>query len=590
MRAGVGSAAHPWRSCRAPVLLWLLACLAVASLLAFRELGTRPLLSPAEARYALVAREMVESGDWIQPHLNHVRYYEKPPLLYWAIAASYRLVGVSEIASRLPSALAYVGTVGVTFLIGLAIIDTGGAVIAALVYASSIGPFLFGRFVFTDTLFVFWLTVSLLGLVWIARRRGGLGPPILFYVGLSLAGLTKGLVGIVFPVASAATWWLFFGDRRLFREFRPVLGAAIVAGVFVPWHVLLAGRDPSFLYFYIVNEHILRFLNTREPIDYTPLSITGFWLATFLWFSPWSFYLPGALASAFRDRRGRLALPFIWAAWVLGFFTLMASRLEYYGLPALPALAVALAHYWQRLAAGERQRGWLWLPGAILFAIALALPPAMFLTADRGSAALTSLISNLDGYYREYFIGHPGESFALVEGAIRLAAPFMLLLLVVAGGVSLAVYRSRLRLAFAVWIVGLVPLLTIVDLGMQLVSPDRSQHEFARVVRAEWAPGADLVVFGNYEDYCGISYYTGYPTRMVEGFGGDLLFGYRKGDAPGLFLSRAEFEREWASPRRVFVVGDKSLTLPGAWALAESPREVLLSNQPPARKSAREGL
>ena len=108
-------------------------------MLAFSGLGARPLISPAEARYALIAREMVESGDWIQPHFNHARFYEKPPLTYWCVAASYRLFGFTEFASRLPSALAYVGTVLLTFLLALELVGSGTAPLAALIYATSLG-------------------------------------------------------------------------------------------------------------------------------------------------------------------------------------------------------------------------------------------------------------------------------------------------------------------------------------------------------------------------------------------------------------------------------------------------------------------
>ncbi len=92
-------------------------CLLLAAVMAFHLLGARGIFSPAEARYCLIAREMIESGDWIQPRFNHVRYDEKPPLLYWAIAASYRWLGPSDFASRVPSALAFVGTAAITFAI-----------------------------------------------------------------------------------------------------------------------------------------------------------------------------------------------------------------------------------------------------------------------------------------------------------------------------------------------------------------------------------------------------------------------------------------------------------------------------------------
>src|SRR5439155_92345 len=130
---------------------------------------------------------------------------------------------------------------------------------------------------------VLWLAVSLLGLVVVARGQRGLLGPLLFWGGLSLAGLTKGLAGLVFPLGTAATCALLFGPIRLLHDLRPRLGVAVVSLVLVPWHLLLGVRDPDFLRFYLVNEHLLRFFNAREPIDYTPLAIGGFWLASVLW-------------------------------------------------------------------------------------------------------------------------------------------------------------------------------------------------------------------------------------------------------------------------------------------------------------------
>src|SRR5213594_1815703 len=170
----------------------LAGCLVLSAGFAFFQLGARPLSSPAEARYALIAREMLDSGDRVQPRLNHVRYYEKPPLLYWSVAAAYRLFGQNEAAARLPSAAAYVATVAVTFFLARELLGVSAAPLAALVFATSAGPFLFGRLLSTDTLFVLWLAVSLLGLVCAVRGRGVLGP-LLFWGGLSLAALTKGL-------------------------------------------------------------------------------------------------------------------------------------------------------------------------------------------------------------------------------------------------------------------------------------------------------------------------------------------------------------------------------------------------------------
>ena len=158
---------------RAALCIALAGCALLAAVLAFSDLGVRPLMSPAEGRYALVAREMLESGDWIQPRLNRARFYEKPPLTFWGVATSYRIFGFTEFASRLPSALAYIGTVVVTFLLALQLVGSRTAPLAGLIYATSLGPFIFGRFLFTDTLLVFCSSIALLGL---ARSFGARGP------------------------------------------------------------------------------------------------------------------------------------------------------------------------------------------------------------------------------------------------------------------------------------------------------------------------------------------------------------------------------------------------------------------------------
>src|SRR5262249_60045733 len=130
-------------------------------------------------------REMAENGDWIQPRFNHVRFDEKPPLTYWSVAAAYRLLGYTEFASRLPSALAYAGTTLLTFLLALELAGRRAAPLASIVYATSLGPFLFGRFLFTDTLLVLWLTLSLYGLSRIVRRCSDRAGPWMFWAGAS---------------------------------------------------------------------------------------------------------------------------------------------------------------------------------------------------------------------------------------------------------------------------------------------------------------------------------------------------------------------------------------------------------------------
>ena len=558
--------------------LALAGCTLLAAVLAFAELGERGIFSPAEARYSLIAREMLESGDWIQPRLNHVRYDEKPPLLYWAIAASYRWLGVSDFASRVPSALAFVGTAALTFGLAEELLGSPAAPLAALVYATSVGTFVFGRFVFTDTVLVFSTTLSLYGLARLVRGHRGPGSAAAFYLGMAVAGLTKGLIGLLFPLATATAYGLLCEHRGLWQRLRPGLGIALLAAVFLPWHVAMALRDPAFVWFYVVNEHIRRFFNVREPIDYVSLSVPGFWTATLFWLLPWALFLPAALARAIRHDRRRLAIPLLWSLAVLGFFTLTASRLEYYALPAAPALAVIVAAYWQQAFELRRRRSNLEIAALVLLFASLAALPKLFLFPRGGTAVLTAIVSNVDGYYREYFAQHREASFALADEALRLARPFAVLLCAIGSGMALLLRADRPRLAFALLVAGSVPCLGIVDRCMRLVTADRSQREFARVVEQNWTDDAQLIVVGAYEDLCGITYYTRRPTKMLDPSPQDLLFGTRRGDATDLFVSAKELRRQWSSAAQVFVLSDRRFDLAGGTVLAESPRDVLRVN------------
>jgi 4-amino-4-deoxy-L-arabinose transferase-like glycosyltransferase len=572
---------------RRALFVSLAGCALFASVLAFSGLGQRPLISPAEARYALVAREMLESGDWIQPRFNHARFDEKPPLTFWCVAASYRLFGFTEFASRLPSALAYVGTVLLTFLLAFELVGRGTAPLAALIYATSLGPFLFGRFLFTDTLLVFWLTLSLLGLAKIVRRPAQRAGPLIFYAGAAFAGLTKGLIGLLFPFAAAAAYALLAGGGRTFlRRLRPVLGAAIVAVIFLPWHVLMAWRDPEFLRFYFVGEHFTRFLTRREPVNYTPLSVPAFWISTLLWLFPWFLFLPGALPRRRGHWSRRLSLVWIWSVGILLFFTLTGSRMEYYGLPALPGLAVIVGASWRRFMTGGRRAAAIRVPSLLVAGIGLAALPLVFLPAKSGLAALTGLVSSLDGYYREYFAAHPGASMIFGAELLRKARPFPIVLLLLGASTLVALRLSRRRPAFALWVAGVVPILGLAAGGMRLMAQDRSQRSAAEIVGRNWTRDARLVVAGDYEEACGITFYTGRATQVLGGPGADLLFGFRRGDAPDVFLSPAAFLGAWESPHRVFVLGGRDLSLPGAVVLLEGPRSRLLMRDPCAAEPA----
>src|SRR5690242_5178534 len=205
---------------------WLLAALCgmVAALAVLPGLGRRPLLD-AGARYALVGVEMLRSGDWIQPRLNTFPYYEKPPLLYWSLAAAYRAFGEDERSSRLPAAVAHVGTTLLVFALAATIAGPGTAPFAGLLYATAVGPVTYARYCFPDGLLIFWLTLALLGLARTARGRAGW---LLVWAGAAGAVLSKGFIGLVFPLATAIAYGLVTRDVTLPSRLRPAWGALVL--------------------------------------------------------------------------------------------------------------------------------------------------------------------------------------------------------------------------------------------------------------------------------------------------------------------------------------------------------------------------
>ena len=548
-------------------------CLGVSLTLGLYQLGASPLLE-GEARYALIGREMLVSGDWVQPRLNDVRYYEKPPLLYWTIAAAHGALGSTESASRLPSVLAHAGTAAVVYLIALALLGRGAARRAGLIYATTVGPFIFARAAFPDAPLTFFLSLALLGLVLTARGGWPRLGPILVYASAACAGLTKGLIGLVVPFGVAALCTLLV-DRTLPRRLQFWRGLLVFALIFMPWHILLGWRDPAFVPFYVLNEHVYRFLNIRDPIDYTPMSIPGFWIATLFWLLPWSLFLPAALVRG-REALRPVVLPLLWAGLVLGFFTLAQSRLEKYGLPAIPALAVVIAAWWPERATVRTSRWPLVAPASIIAALGVLFVAVGFVLPAQGGP-LTALVSQLDGYYRE----HPDDALLIARQATDLAKPFSLLMLAIGVGTLAAGWTGRSRAAFAAWAVGFALVLPFVSRGTQLLGDDRSQRTAMEVVSTYWVPDARLVVDGIYEQTMSLSFYANRPVTVLEdGQHADLLFGRRHGDAPGLFMSHRDLVAQWNTPQRIFLVAAPSDFPADATVLFKRPTFAVVTNHP----------
>ena len=313
------------------------AWLAFAVVALFLFLGTRGLNEPDEGRYAEIAREMTVTGEWLVPHLNGFEHFQKPPLLYWLTAASIRLLGANEWGARLPSALAALGVVLLTYGIARRIADRATAVAAALVLVSSIEFFALARLLTPDMVLTFWVTAAVASLVF--KRRW------LFFVCMGFGFLTKGPMALIVPI-SAALGWQFApraGEEKLPLPW--LRGMALTLAIGLSWFIALSVRDGALFDYFWRYELVERFASTGHGRSkpfwfFAPVLVVGL--------LPWTFFLPARARELWvRWRSGGWlntdGLLFYWIVPPLLILSLSGSKLPTYILPLMPALSLLVA-------------------------------------------------------------------------------------------------------------------------------------------------------------------------------------------------------------------------------------------------------
>jgi hypothetical protein len=536
-----------------PKFTQLVLLLAVSIPTLFIGLGL-PLLDPDEGLYAEISREMLKSGAWLVPHFNGLPYLEKPPLYFWLTALTLWIFGSVEWAPRLWSAFPALGSVLLTWRIGRRLYGSTAGLLGALALSTTTGYALYVRKASTDFLFVFCLTLALYGFLRDAEQRTTKRTRfLLFYLGAGLGLLTKGLIGILFPalIVGLTLCWV----RRLtIAELNLARGAALFGLVALPWHLAAAWRQPELFWFYLWDNQVLRFLNLRAFLeDDVPISTVGFLVATFIWFFPWVVLLMARREPDPTSRSQWRPMVMIWALVVVGFFVLSRSRLEYYALPAFPALAVLAGAGW---AAGRDTGRWLRVGlvgcGAVglwSFWIGASLTPEQALSG----------LAELNVYYRilrEQGMGFPFES----------PRPFAWLLqqlgvtLIVGWALAAFCWHRRWRhtafgaLAAMAGVIGLL----IVQL-LQIVEPHHSAKAVAQAILGEAAADDVIVHEGSLEYSAALPFYTGRRIVVVNGTRGDLDFASRRPEARGFFLDGSALAPLWEGERRLFLVTQRPL-------------------------------
>jgi 4-amino-4-deoxy-L-arabinose transferase-like glycosyltransferase len=520
--------------------------LVVSAPFLFGKLGM-PFLDPDEGLYATIAQEMVRGGDWVMPHANGLPYLEKPPLYFWLTSLTFVAIGPSELATRLWSALATLGTVILTWRIGRRLYGARAGLLAGVVMATLVGNALYVRKASTDQLFVFCLTLAMYGFLRDADRPDrGRARFLLCYLGVALGVLAKGLIGL-FPVLIVG---LALGVvRRLsWRDLNMARGAALVALVAVPWHALVAWRSPVLFGVYVLDAHLLRFLNARRYVEAdVPISTLAFLAASFVWAFPWSVF---TLARPGPDPAGRAPwrpLIVLWLLVVVGLFALSRFKHEYYALPAFPALAVLVGGAW----ASGRDIG-RWLGVGLLGCSAVGLG-ALWAGAGLTPGQVLDGLAELNAYYRilrDQQIPLPFEPQPFGVLLRRLG----LVLLLGWGLTTICWARGWRRGAFGI-LVGVSGMITLLIFSLlDVVEPHHSVKAVARTINAKAAPADVLVLEGSLAYSGALPFYTGRRVLLVNGAVDYFSISARLPEARGVFIDTEELIQLWDGPGRVFLV------------------------------------
>jgi 4-amino-4-deoxy-L-arabinose transferase-like glycosyltransferase len=526
------------------------------------------LMDDVDAVQAQIARNMLNSGDWVTARLDGVPYLEKPPLLYWMIAISYKIFGVHDWVARIPVALSSIALCWTTAAFALWAFGKRAGFYAGLCMSTCIGLWLFTRILLPDAMLTFTIALALWGLLraldedepnprlWAAIMAAS------FAVGL----LLKSLIGIVFPLGAAFVYLLI--TRQLFvartwKRLRPFSGLLIILLIAAPWHILATIRNPpyfsftmksipgefhGFWWFFFINEQLLRFLNLRYPRDYDTVPRTLFWLFNLIWLFPWSVYLPAAFRLSYRpvDRAGRTRLMALcWIGFVMVFFTFSTTQ-EYYSMPIYPAMALLLGSAMtldsKAVRAGTRVLT-IFCAIAAIAIFAVLIKVRHLPTPGDISQALTS---NPSAY--KLSLGHMEDltidSFAYLRLPLLVAGIAFLI------GV-IATIRSASKTAHLGIAVMMVVFFHAARLAMVTFDPYLSSRPLVNTLKQ--SPPGELIIDHHYYWFSSVFFYTDRTALLLNGRFFNLVYGSYAPTSANPFIDDNQFKDLWQKPERYYI-------------------------------------
>jgi 4-amino-4-deoxy-L-arabinose transferase-like glycosyltransferase len=527
------------------------------------------LMDDVDAVQAQIARNMLTSGDWVTARLDGIPYLEKAPLIYWLIAICFKIFGAYDWAARIPVVFAALALAWVTAAFGTWAFGRRDGFYAGLCISTCIGLFLFTRILIPDVM----LTGSIALSMWaFLRAIDGEEPrsrlwALVLAASLGVSLLLKSLVGIVFPVGAAivylgVTRQLF--DAKMWRRLHPFSGVAVILLIAAPWHIIATLRNPpyldftmhsapgeyhGFLWFYFINEQLLRFLNLRYPRDYNTVPRVYFWLLHLVWLFPWSVYLPAAIKLNYKpsDRAGRTRLlALCWTGFILVFFTFSTTQ-EYYSMPCYPALALMIG------SAMATNGDWIRRGTRVLCAILAAagvIALALYVATRNVPAPgdISAALSQNPGAYT-LSLGHI-EDLTLPSLAY-LRAPLLLAGIAFLLGAA-GTFRSTGQRAFLAAGVMAVLFFQAARMALVVFDPFLSSRPLAEALLH--SPPGKLTVDHHYYTFSSIFFYTNREALLVNGRFNNLVYGSYAPGAPDVFIDDQQWKALWLEPQRSYLV------------------------------------
>jgi 4-amino-4-deoxy-L-arabinose transferase-like glycosyltransferase len=471
------------------------------------NLDYRKLALSDEGRYSEIPRYMAQSGDWVTPRLNGIKYFEKPPLQYWATAAAYKVFGEHHWTARIWPALTGFAGLLLIFIAGTRIYGTAAGFYAALVLGSSLLYSGMAHILTLDMGLAFFMTLAMVGLLLGLDPRA---PPQsqrrwlhVAAAGCALAVLSKGLIGIVLPGAVVVLYMLVKRDFGLLRRLHLVSGGLIFLAISAPWFIAVSLANPEFPHFFFIHEHFQRYTSTvhqrYQPWYYfIPILLLGIlpWLLVFV------NTMFDALITAVRRTGSREFDPtlflLLWSGFIFVFFSASGSKLPSYILPVFPALALLIGARLTGLSG--RALAWQLMPILLLGVAGLA---AVHLVERLASAAIPAKL------YRAQMPWLYAAAIALV------------------GGMTAAIWlgwRGRTHAAIVACAFAGLTATQFAVVSEDALSPAHSTYHLVKKLPADLTPAVPFYSVGSYEQT--LPFYLKRTVTLVD-YQDEMAFGLK---------------------------------------------------------------